>query len=83
MNNDIEAIQLLVQEILQAIKILNEKQNNWTIKSGRIVSGSDGIYQVEIDQQKYSIKSKINFNTNEIVGVLTNYNMKGKKYILG
>lgn len=83
MNNDIEAIQLLVQEILQAIKVLNEKQNSWTIKSGRIISSSNNIYQVEIDQQKYSIKSKLNFNTNEIVGVLTNYNMKGKKYILG
>ena len=83
MNKDIEAIEELVQEILKAIKVLNEKQNGLCIKLGRIVSGSNGIYQVDINQERYTIKSQLQFNTNDVVGVLTSYNMTGLKYILG
>ena len=81
--DDLEGLNLFVQEIIASTQKIMKKQNNLCIKTGRIVNVSNNIYEVEIDKNIYKIHSRLSFSINETVGVLTNIQLTGKKYLLG
>jgi hypothetical protein len=83
MNTDLEAIQTMVKEIVNGVMKILDKKNLVCIRTGRITDKNGDVYKVMIDQQMYEIKSQLNFNINDTVGILTNAQLTGIKYLLG
>lgn len=78
MKEDIEAIQVLVDEILKAIKKISGASNNLMLKQGNIISkigeNAPWKYKVKIDGEQYTINSYINFPTGKLVNILCSVN---------
>ena len=78
MKEDIEAIQVLVDEILKAIKKISGASNNLILKQGNIISKSGDNapwkYSVKIDGELYTINSYISFSVGKLVNVLCSVN---------
>lgn len=81
--NNIDALKILANEIISTCNQIINKNNYLVIKTGKVIQKNNSIYIVEIENTQYEIKSQLNFNINDIVDVLTNKKMTGKKYLLG
>ena len=79
MKEDIDAIQVLVDEILKAIRKISGASNNLMLKQGVVVNTASGdppyMYIVTIDGINYKIKSYVPItNAGAVVNVLCSIN---------
>lgn len=79
---DIEAIRALVDEILNNYDIMNKRKNSIEITSGIVSNVSGQNYTVTIQGKEIVIKSQLDFNVGQSVGVLVN-TKTNSRYLLG
>lgn len=79
---DIEAIRALVDEILNNYDIMNKRKNSIEITSGIISEVAGQNYTVTIQGKEIVIKSQLDFNVGQSVGVLVN-TKTNSRYLLG
>lgn len=82
-NDNLESIQALAKEVAKMINRIIEQKNLVCIKTGLVKSKNGNKYVVSIENEDFTIESQLNFSVNSVVNVLTNYKLKGKKFLLG